>query len=218
MITMTYKKNRPARHDFRRGWCVALLATLSILWGGEARANALGDETLKMQTSTMTRQTMPDSCDSPYKDVSGFEIFFDSALFVIASERGAQEKGVADLFAVSELQKKMKDLFPNLGEDRPIDRLIIAQLCQYREIFKKNNRSVSDVGIVINSDDPILQKHLLSVASRLFIDARELMVSALAAHARSMARRNQINLTVERVEQARQLGRNKIEGLFRSFQ
>ncbi len=201
---------------------VSLLGSVGlylVLGASDSQANqvtALRDEQLKMQVAAIARQTMPESCDSPYKDVSGFNAFFDSAIFVIASEKGPDEKGVSDLFAVSELQKKMMEIFPNVGEESPVDRLVIAQLCRYREVFKAANAR-PDAYINIPSDDPQLQKHLLAISGQLFLDSRELMVNALSAHARTEARRAKINLTVDRVEKARERGRNKLEGLFRSF-
>lgn len=221
MITMSYRRLCESPYKFISLRLKSCCAALSFLILGstaqETWANAINDGTLRMQTATMTRQTMPDSCDSPYKDVSGFSVFFDSVIFVMASEKGPSETGVGDLFAVSELQKKMTEIFPNIGEESPIDRLVIAQLCQYRQIFKGKN-NLNDASVSITSEDPQLQKHLQRIGSQLFIDARGLMVSALSAHARTQSRREQIKLTVDRVDRARDLGRNKIEGLFRSFQ
>jgi hypothetical protein len=215
MITDSWTKQKMMQ-SLKNGFS-GLLFMLSASGSLASSENALTDLQLKMQIETVSRQSMPESCDSPYKDVSGFNVFFDSAIFVIASEKGADEKGVSDLFAVSELQKKMHELFPNVAEESPIDRLVVAQLCKFREIYKSKNTGQPDSYVVIGSDDPLLQRHLLKIGTQLFIDSREIMVTALAAHARTEANRARIHLTIDRVETARARGRNKLDGLFKAF-
>ncbi|MEO5666934.1 MAG: hypothetical protein ABIR96_02625, partial [Bdellovibrionota bacterium] len=128
--------------------------------------------------------TLPDSCKSPYRDSPNFIEFFNTTLYVMAARKGASSAGIGDLFGVLALREKMREVFPNLGEDSPLDRLIIAQVCLFDKIQNNKYARPGQAPLVITPTDTELHTHLVSIAPRLYQDARKLMIEALGVRAK----------------------------------
>src|SRR5690606_3326969 len=115
-------------------------------------------------TSTLSQlglQTMPDDCKSAYPDTGGFLAFFDNSIAMMVAKRGPGAKGAVELFAVSELRSELDARVPNPGTETALDRLIVSQLCQYREIYQGENPQAA-VGrrLIIEASNEGLHDHL----------------------------------------------------------
>lgn len=157
--------------------------------------------------------TLPETCKSPYREAPNFLEFFNTSIYVIAAQQGAGTSGVADLFAVEGLREYLREIFPSMGEESPLDRLIVAQLCLFEKVQIEKRSRPGTTRIVISPMDKDLQEHLLAIAPRLYQDSRTLMIEALAFRAREKKQ----NLNLERqwgeVRKARKIGFDKIKDL-----
>jgi len=156
---------------------------------------------------------MPEGCTTPFPDPGRFIAFFDAAITAMAAKRGADARGVVDLFAVSELRVQMISQFPNLSDESPLDRLIIKQVCQYQKIrnadFKIGMGKVPEV----SSSDDGLHDHLAGVASHLYGDARKLMEEARGERNRMRERAKMMASKAGDISRARSLAREKVKDL-----
>jgi hypothetical protein len=159
--------------------------------------------------------TLPESCKSPYRDAPNFIEFYTTSTFVLAARKGAQTAGLTELFAVTALREKMRDLFPSLGEESPMDRLIVAQLCHYEAIQIQKKSRPGSPRLVISPSDEELHEHLLAIAPRLYEDSRKLMIEALAIRARERKQNLNLERQWHQVERARRRGHEKIKDLFK---
>ncbi len=156
---------------------------------------------------------MPETCASPYREAPEFMQFFHATLLVMAAEKSYDAGPLSDLFAVMALREKMRNMFPNLGEESPLDRLVIAQLCNY-EIIEKSKHSQPAVRIVIPPTNAELHSHLIQLAPRLYQDSRKLMVEALASMAKERKKLVDLERQWNRVQKMKALGEDKIRNLF----
>jgi hypothetical protein len=196
--------------------CLALTGFISlvcpVVW-----ASLEGDEfAANFEREQVVADTLPSTCETPFRETGVYFQFFTSAISIVAAQKGPDASGVPELFAVAELRNKMQEIFPNLGEESPIDRLVVAQLCQYRAIKeKKSPPKQAFTTVQIETSDEELQAHLQGIATRLYSDARMLMVQALAARARLDNQEELLEGKWDRVRRARQLGNSKVADLFR---
>ena len=89
---------------------------------------------LDFQESTRDEKALPEGCGNPYAEAVRFRDFYDNTLAFMAARRGANAKGIVDLYAVGAIRDEITALFPNYTEESPIDRLVMAQLCQFQKI------------------------------------------------------------------------------------
>jgi hypothetical protein len=161
--------------------------------------------------------TLPDSCKSPYRDAPTFIEFFNTSITVMAAKKGANAAGVSDLFGVWNLREKMREVFPNLGEESPLDRLIVAQLCLFQKVQIEKYARPGQAPLVITATDNDLQTHLSSIAPRLYQDARKLMVEALGVRAKERKQNLNLSRQWDEILKAREKGDEKNRDLLRSF-
>jgi hypothetical protein len=159
--------------------------------------------------------TLPETCKSPYREAPNFLEFFKTSIYVLAAQKGAGHAGVADLFAVESMREKMREIYPSSGEEGPMDRLIVAQLCLFEKVQTGRLARPGAPRIVVAPHDKDLQEHLLAIAPRLYQDARTLMIEALAQRAKE----RKLDLNIERqwdeVRKARRMGTEKIKDLLK---
>jgi hypothetical protein len=171
---------------------------------------------LQYETAAGSEESFPDSCGKPYQDAGQFIEFYEATLSAMVVERGPRARGVVDLFAVSELRAEMKDLFPNMSEESPIDRLIIAQLCYYQKVRVSELKPGKAQPVNITSEDAVLHNHLADIAPKMFADAKKLMLEGVAAQSRLKARKRRLAARRADIHTARELGRSKVDDLFSS--
>lgn len=167
--------------------------------------------------SQLSDITLPDSCKSPYRDAPLFIEFFNTSLYVMAAKKGASGTGVADLFGVLSLREKMRELFPNMGEDNPLDRLIVAQLCLFEKVQVAKYSRPGQAPLVIAPSDGDLHAHLVSIAARLYEDSRKLMIEALAVRAKEQKQNLNLSRQWGEILKAREKGDEKNRELLRSL-
>ncbi|MBS1984502.1 MAG: hypothetical protein JST16_10050, partial [Bdellovibrionales bacterium] len=106
----------------RRAAASALVCLLGIAL--PASADSSKTMPLRYEVSANDHTTFPDGCGNPYRDVNDFMEFYEATIEEMAAEKGSANASITDLFAISEMRAQMKDLFPNLSEESPLDRLI----------------------------------------------------------------------------------------------
>lgn len=172
---------------------------------------------LRYEASVGDPTVFPDGCENPYKDMNEFMQFYESAIVELVVDRGGSGKGVSDLFAISEMRSDMRDAFPNLSEENPVDRLIASQLCQFQKFYYRqvpaNGKMRSDP---ITSGNRDLHKHLLLVGPKLYKDSRKIVVESLAQQSKLKDRVNRLAARRQEIRKARKAGRNMVDGLFSS--
>jgi hypothetical protein len=143
----------------------------------------------------------------------------NSSAQVFTSWRRSEVLGgpnIAELFAVLSLRDKMREIFPNLGEESPLDRLIIAQLCFFEKVQRVKYAKPGQAPLVLLPIDAELHTHLTSIAPQLYQDSRKLMVDALAIRARERKQNIDLEHRWGEIQRARKKGEEKIEDLVKS--
>ena len=155
---------------------------------------------------------LPQGCGDLFVDYNAFVNFYDAAISVLAAKRGPTAKGVADLFAVSEIRSEMNSLFPNMSSESPIDQIIEAQICQYEKIWMNKEGAAGGFKKVErpSSSNEALQDHLISIADKLYRDSRKVLVDSLAARARQKQKADFLASKWLDVLRAREAGRAKL--------
>lgn len=194
-----------------------LLST--VLWAAGpivARAAASSESrnrVVDFESTAWDKGSMPEGCETPFPDPGRFIAFFDASISAMAAKRGAEARGVVDLFAVSELRVEMISQFASLSDESPLDRLIIKQVCQYRKIrnseFKIGQGKLPEIG----SSDDGLHDHLAGVAAHLYADARKLMEGARGERMRERERERMLASKAGDVARARAMARDKVKDL-----
>jgi len=154
---------------------------------------------------------LPNGCGNPYADVPEFISFFESAIQLMAAKRGAEAKGVVDLFSVSEIRSEMRQLFPSLGEESPVDRLIISQLCNYQKIHLL---SASMTSTKVESSLEKLHDHLAAIAGPMYKDSKKLMLAAVNEMEKNKQAEGLVAAKWSDIRKARQMGRKQVRDLF----
>jgi hypothetical protein len=196
--------------------CLALTAFISLVCPAVWASLEEDEFAARFEREQVVADLLPTTCETPFRETGAYFQFFTSAISILAAQKGPDANGVPELFAVAELRNKMQELFPNLGEESPIDRLVVAQLCQYRAIKDKESPSKQPFSQTpVETSDSKLHDHLQGISTRLYSDARLLMVQALAARARLDTQDELLQGRWDRVRRARQLGNSKVSDLFR---
>jgi hypothetical protein len=167
--------------------------------------------------SRMNEVTLPDSCKSPYRETANFMEFFNTTLYVMAARKGANAPGIAELFGVISLREKMNELFPNLGEESSLDRLVVAQVCLFDKVQNEKYARPGQPPLVIPPTDADLHAHLTSIASRLYQDSRKLMIEALAVRAKEKKQNLNLSRQWDEILKAREKGEEKNQELLRGI-
>lgn len=190
-------------------------ALLSLLFSSPMPAEA-ADKTvsLRYEVSVGDPTVFPDGCQNPYRDLHLFTEFFESTLDSIVIERGTHVKGLADLYAVSELRAQMKEIFPNLSEESPLDRLILTQLCQFQKIYLQTTSPGTLRPQALHSANKDLHDHLLAVGPKLFRDSRKIMVDGLTQRAKLREKAKKLAARRAEIRRAREAGRALVDDLF----
>jgi len=171
-----------------------------------------GSRVLDFQESTRDEKALPEGCGNPYAETIKFREFYDNALAYIAAQRGAQSKGVIDLFAVSAIRDEITALFPNYSEESPVDRLIMAQLCQYQKIAAQM-MNLKDKPLQILASNIQLQDHLILVSKKMYLDAKALLLEAAADLKKREREDASVKVRFTQVLRAREESRNRVQGL-----
>ena len=134
---------------------------------------------------------------------------------MLVAKRGVSTKGAGDLFAVSELRVELNTLIPNPTGETALDRLIVSQLCQFADVERQSRgaRGMTQSAKIDTSSDVLLD-HLSNVGTRLYVDARKIVVAALADRARQRQKDNLLATKWSEIRRAREMGRQKIDDLF----
>jgi hypothetical protein len=138
-----------------------------------------GGRVLNFFESVQTEKTLPDGCGNPYAEAIRFREFYDNVIAYMAAKRGSQSKGVVDLFAVSAVRDEISVLFPGYTEESPVDRLVMAQLCQYQKIAAQS-LNLGDKPLLILASDTNLHDHLSLVAKKMYGDSKALLLEAVS--------------------------------------
>ncbi|NCN26777.1 hypothetical protein GW915_04310 [bacterium] len=154
---------------------------------------------------------LPEECENPFVESRPFFEFYEATIASMAVERGAESKGVAELFAVSELAEDLVDLVPNNAEESPIDRLVRSQICHYQEVFEKKRDPRVKTKVAATSNDSELHDHLSKIAPQLFKDSIKIVESVLMKQAKDDKVREDFRRKMANVKKARRLGRAKID-------
>lgn len=181
------------------------LSGLGIFGGSAAKAVSTESQ------AVLETQVMPEGCGQAYQEVDRFLDFFEATIADIVVKRGAKAKGVDDLFAVSELRKKMRVTFPNYTQESPVDRLLISQICQFQKVRSTQIVPGALDKAVIRSSDKDLHEHLVSIAPRLFRDSSGLLREEMRKKALEKRNSRELASREAEVEKARELGRRKID-------
>lgn len=172
--------------------------------------------TTDVVTEALPTAVLPSNCGNPFIDIQGFISFYDQAIAYLAVNRGSADEEVTKLFAVSELRGEFDRLVPNPAAESAIDRLIVAQLCQYRKIRDGktlgSGRTAGSMDPIEASDDA-LRAHLVKIAPKLYQDVRRYMVDVLAELARTDLENNRLSAHRKEIQKARRLGRAKVSDL-----
>lgn len=198
-------------------YCIALSGLFGTAAAIGAEVTSNKTMSIRYESTVGDHVAFPGGCDALYKDIVDFMEFFESSLVEVVLEKGANAKGVSDLFAVSEMRVAMKDNFPNLSEESPLDRLILTQLCQFEKIRLGLRQKAGNLRPEpLTSGDTQLHDHLLKVAPKLYRDARALLVTALAEQARLRERGKVLAFKRAELRRAREQGRERVDDLFTS--
>lgn len=184
-----------------------------IFLSSKSSANSATTFEARYQQTRAKEITLPETCKSPYREAPNFLEFFNTSLYVMAAQRGANSQGIVELFAVEKLRDHLREVYPTLGEESPLDRLITAQLCQFEKIRLAKQLQTTPTRIVIAPTDADLQEHLISIAPRLYKDARSIVVEAMAQRAKDEKKDNDIVRQWNEVKKARRLGVEKVSDL-----
>ena len=143
--------------------------------------------------------------------------FFNTTLYVMAARKGSSAPGIADLFGVISLREKMNELFPNLGEESSLDRLVVAQVCLFDKVQNEKYARPGQPPLVIPPTDAELHAHLTTIAGRLYQDARKLMIEALAVRAKEKKQNLNLSRQWDEILRAREKGEEKNQELLRGI-
>ncbi len=159
-------------------------------------------------------EQMPEGCESAFQDTSRFLSFYESTIASMAARRGPGVDPVVNLFSVSELRAAFQAQFPNLQEESPMDRLLIRQLCTYKQIrnaeFKPGQARTL---LQVSSSDAGLHDHLAAISTKLLNDAKQLMLEGIARNAKLKDRAAFTASKLQDIRRARSLGREKVRDL-----
>ncbi|MBP7845039.1 MAG: hypothetical protein KA116_09490 [Proteobacteria bacterium] len=173
-------------------------------------ASEIDENVYKPLSST----AFPGGCDNAFAEAKRFRDFFESSITIMASQRGADAKGVSDLFAISELSQHLLDIKPAFFEESPVDRLIKGQLCKFEEVFNAEKKPGAKSKDALDSANPLLHDHLSKIADKLFKDSYTIVEQANAERAKERSEEKLMQSRMKEVEKARRLGRDKIEALY----
>lgn len=159
---------------------------------------------------------IPDGCQNPFRESVKFVGFFDDAIATLAAERGANARGVKDLFAVQFLVGRM-NLEAGLtgGEESPIDRLVTTQICHYEKVATQKSLGTPGQAKPISARDPGLHDHLVAIAPKLLSDA----VALYRVEKRKVKNVNDqkdfMSSRRQQIRQAKESGEDKARSLIR---
>ena len=156
--------------------------------------------------------SFPEGCGSAFQDVARFADFFDSASAMLVAKRGAKARGAVDLFAVSALRERLLDISINYSSESPIDRLIIAQLCQFQKIRAQEQFKGGKI-LPINAGDEDLLNHMAAVAASLVIDSRAIVRGAMQQRAEQKRQEGVLAGKKSEITEAKLAGERKAKSL-----
>lgn len=156
-------------------------------------------------------EALPEGCGNPFVESKPFFEFFEASIAFAAAERGPDTKGVAELFAVSELERDLIRLVPNLSEESPIDKLVRSQVCHYLEIYEKQRDTRVKKKKLPTSDDPGLHDHLVKIAPKLFEDSLKVVEAVVMEQAAHDRKKERLSRKLHNIRKARRLGRAKVD-------
>lgn len=152
----------------------------------------------------------PNGCGNPFSDIPNFVQFFEASLAQIAAKRGAESKGVVDLFAVAALRSELDRSFPNPSRESPLDRMIYSQLCNFSKVVLLQGPEALNA---VTSADDRLAEHLVKVSSRLLQDAKKVYRDAAAERAVAKQKQAAFEARAGEVRKAQELGRQRIQDI-----
>lgn len=189
------------------------MLTLCVLIGAVLFAPKSSASTQSIEYDHNEVKTFPEGCGTAFQDVVRFMEFFESAASMLVVNRGPQARGAVDLFAVIGLRNRLLEINANYSSESPIDRLVIAQLCQFRKIRAQQQLTGQVKGQQISAADEDLHAHLAAVAASLLKDAHMIVKSALVEKARLSNEERLLAQRKSQVLEAKRAGEQKAESL-----
>jgi len=156
---------------------------------------------------------LPDSCGKAFQELNLFQAFYESSISLMVVKRYPGRSKLYELFAVSEMRKNAEKRFKLLAVESPIDRLIISQLCHFRQALL-DSEQIGERD-PIRSDDKRLHQHLADVSTKLYRDSRSLYHSMLKQEAQLKAAMKAVKGSAAQVSEYRRRGRAKVSDLLR---
>lgn len=162
------------------------------------------------------RETMnfPEGCNTAFQEVSRFVEFFEASASMLVAKRGPQSRGAIDLFTVLGLRDELAEMGVNYSVESPVDRLVIAQLCQYQKI-RVQQRTLGGKMLVIEPGEEALMDHLAAVSGKLLADAKAIVLEFKQNQGQEKERNRFLASKRSEIEEARAAGRRKAQSLIR---
>lgn len=172
------------------------------------------NKVLNFDEGQLEQGLMPDGCNNPFRESIKFIDFFETAIVTMAAERGANGRGVENLFAVDHLRDLINEEANRKGgEESAIDRLIVTQLCHYEKIATQKNLAGGAKALQIFAKSPELHDHLAGISKKLLADGVSLYQSQQKA---LKAAKNQEDFVLSRqreIRKAKNMGEDKVRQL-----
>lgn len=191
--------------SFRNFFSRVFFATLCVVLSSSAQAGK------SVSYEQGEAPNFPEGCGSPIQDVAQFMDFFESSASMMVAKYGTQASGAVDLFAVLSLREQFFELSRSFSES-PIDRLVIAQLCQFQKIRAQDQVKQMKV-LPISAADPDLLNHLARVSSQLLSDSRLIVRDAIKQRAQQLQQKSVLVHKQEDIKAARLAGERKAKAL-----
>lgn len=170
---------------------------------------------LRYEATVGDHTNFPDGCENPYRETNDFMEFYEAAIVEYVLDRGLQAKGVAEMFGISEMRVQMKDVFPNMSEESPLDRLVTTQLCQYQKVYLQKAQTPGQLRPApIHSGEKGLHDHLAKIAPKIYRDARRIVAESMTQRAKLRDRAKRLASRRNDIRRARRMGADLVEDLF----
>ncbi len=171
------------------------------------------DEELAAIARLFDSGEFPDGCGKAAPEVDKFVDFYDLAITHLAANKGARSKGVAELFAVVEMRSFFSHLKASAIDDSAIDRLITAQLCQFKKYRTRQLKPGATALKQINASDTELHEHLVGISTKLYRDTRSIVSAYIDIKNRERMKLESLKSKTLAIRQAKELAKEKVSDL-----
>jgi len=157
--------------------------------------------------------SFPAGCSKALQDLSLFEAFFEQSLDQLSITKGPYNGQLIKLHAFNYLRKDLAERYRSMKTESPVDRLLLRQLCHFESIWNKSNNSPQNK---ILSNEKLLHKHLLSIASDLYVDTQQVYRNLLSKKEKLAAHKRFLRSKKDDIQLAKSLGKEKFDRFKRS--